>query len=570
MKRRPYNVRTILIRAFVASLLILFVAVVNLSAQTPDDVALAKLAVTAHSTGNLLLEQILLRRLMIESSGDQADAARHRLAENALERGDSAEAIRLLNAGDGTADENSPQIRRDRVLIGEAFQRSGDTARATRILSDVLASTPNPAKPDDADLLSVKSLDVIGGDIDETEHFRRAGVYQFNRYWDEARQHYKFVKTTTDAAEALFQIGRGYTQTAGYETAIPYYQSVIDHYPDTQQAKDSLLQLAAAHSRLDQTDEAIARYQTFIDKYPTDDKAPRAYLNIVDIYRDLGDDAHALEWCQKTEAAFTGKTPEALAIFDEAKIHASRSEWQDEIAALDRLKGRNDLGGASQPGGTTADEVAFMRGYALKQTGRSAESQSAFSAIRCDYWRTLAKVPMLANPDNITDSQVVFRSADPPPYFDTVPRIASGYGADGLLISAIMAQESKFDPQARSNAAARGLMQFTHPQAVKIAKELGWTYFSDDELYSPENSIALAAQYLADLNAMFPGQTEAVVASYNGGEDNVKRWMARAKSNEPERYVPEIVFGQTKDYVAKVMANYRVYQQLYDEQLRPK
>ena len=64
---------------------------------------------------------------------------------------------------------------------------------------------------------------------------------------------------------------------------------------------------------------------------------------------------------------------------------------------------------------------------------------------------------------------------------------------------------------------------------------------------------------------------EAVVASYNGGEDNVKkRWIARTKSNEPERYVPELVFGQTKDYVAKVMANYRVYQQLYDEQLRPK
>ena len=42
---------------------------------------------------------------------------------------------------------------------------------------------------------------------------------------------------------------------------------------------------------------------------------------------------------------------------------------------------------------------------------------------------------------------------------------------------------------------------------VKIAKELGWTSFDDDELYSPENSIALAAQYLADLNAMFPNQT---------------------------------------------------------------
>jgi len=133
-----------------------------------------------------------------------------------------------------------------------------------------------------------------------------------------------------------------------------------------------------------------------------------------------------------------------------------------------------------------------------------------------------------------------------------------------------MRQESKFDPQARSNAAARGLMQFTHPQALKIAKELGWTYFSDDELYSPENSITLSVGYLADLNAMFPEETEAIVASYNGGEDNVKRWIARSRSSEPEDFVPEIVYGQTKDYVQKVIANYRVYCRLYDRQLKPK
>jgi hypothetical protein len=37
----------------------------------------------------------------------------------------------------------------------------------------------------------------------------------------------------------------------------------------------------------------------------------------------------------------------------------------------------------------------------------------------------------------------------------------------------------------------------------------------------------------------------------------------------PERYVPEIAYSQTKDYVIKVMANYRMYQFLYDQQLQP-
>jgi soluble lytic murein transglycosylase len=538
-------------RIAVTLLLTLVAAVLNVAAQPRDEIALARASVTAHSTGNLLLEQLLLRRLMIETTSDYADAARHRLAENALERGDYTEAIHLLNSGDGTADENSSQVRRDRALMGEGYRLSRDNWHALAIFTSLLANEPNPAQPDDAALLAVRALDLIGGDTDETGHFTRAGIYQFNRYWAEARQHYKFVKTTQDAAEALFQIGRGYTQTAEYENAIPYYQSVIDHYPDTQQAKDSLLQLAAAHSRLDQTDEAIARYQNFIDKYPADDKASRAYLNIVDIYRDLGDDAHALEWCQRTEAAFPGKTPEALAIFDEAKIHASRSEWQDEIAVLDRLRGRSDLGGASKPGGTTERELQMMRAAAAYPRDPSQPKATA----------DFQPVPIPSKD---------LKSTYPTEFGEIATRRSMARNIDPRLLLAIMQQESNFDPQARSNAAARGLMQFTHPQAVKITKELGWTYFSDDELYSPENSIALAAQYLADLNAMFPGQTEAVVASYNGGEDNVKRWMARAKSNEPERYVPELVFGQTKDYVAKVMANYRVYQHLYDENLQPK
>ena len=48
----------------------------------------------------------------------------------------------------------------------------------------------------------------------------------------------------------------------------------------------------------------------------------------------------------------------------------------------------------------------------------------------------------------------------------------------------------------------------------------------------------------------------------------MKRWLARSKSDEMERYVPEIAYAQSKDYVHRVMASYRVYQMLYDENLK--
>ncbi len=131
-----------------------------------------------------------------------------------------------------------------------------------------------------------------------------------------------------------------------------------------------------------------------------------------------------------------------------------------------------------------------------------------------------------------------------------------------------MRQESRFRPDAKSNAAARGLMQFIPATSNKIAGELGRDNYSRDELYDPETAILFGSQYLADLFKLFPSRSEAVAASYNAGEDNMARWLARSRSGSPERYVAEIMYPQSKDYVYKVMSNYRMYKLLYDEGLR--
>ena len=85
----------------------------------------------------------------------------------------------------------------------------------------------------------------------------------------------------------------------------------------------------------------------------------------------------------------------------------------------------------------------------------------------------------------------------------------------------------------------------------------------ENQLYQPDTSIRLGGEYLAELSAMFPNLLEAVAASYNGGEDNVARWVRRAKQKDPGVFTSEVGFDETKAYVQKVMNNYRVYQQLY-------
>jgi soluble lytic murein transglycosylase len=113
-------------------------------------------------------------------------------------------------------------------------------------------------------------------------------------------------------------------------------------------------------------------------------------------------------------------------------------------------------------------------------------------------------------------------------------------------------------------------MQFISTTSTRMAGELPLPHFRQDDLYDPSIAILLGSQYVSGLFTLYPNQPAAVAASYNGGEDNVKRWMGRAKSDMPGRYVPEIMYAQTKDYVYKVMSNYRVYRTLYSEDLQMK
>lgn len=159
----------------------------------------------------------------------------------------------------------------------------------------------------------------------------------------------------------------------------------------------------------------------------------------------------------------------------------------------------------------------------------------------------------------------------PAPYADSLDLFsAAPRNLDPRFTLSIMRQESRFRADVKSYAAARGLMQFISTTSGKLAVELGKTDFRQDELYNPPTAILFGSQYLANLFRQFPDQPPAVAASYNGGENNVERWMARAKSNDPNRYVPEILFTQSKDYVYKVMASYRVYQIFYDDKLKAK
>lgn len=116
------------------------------------------------------------------------------------------------------------------------------------------------------------------------------------------------------------------------------------------------------------------------------------------------------------------------------------------------------------------------------------------------------------------------------------------------LVAAVAHTESKFVPTARSNRGAVGLMQLV----PKTGRWLGAT-----DLTNPTQNIMAGAKYLKYLNDRFNGNQDKVIAAYNAGEGNVRRFNGVPPFRETQAYVQRVrsfqrdlgarVEGQTAD-----------------------
>ena len=369
------------------------------------------------TSGNLLAERIYLMRLLAEHPDSLlADAAKHRLARSWYESGNYPLAIMQLVRGEGG--KGQPD-RGEQVLLAKAYLYNRDAAAARSIFASLINSGMNPAQPDDNALEAARGLDLIDagasrsgkavGELSDYDHLRRAQIYQFNRDFADARLHFAAIierhPESGIVPDAIYQIGRGYTLSSDFAEAIKWYERTLEQFPEHPVAKDALLQLASSYARLNRHREAVVRYERYIAKFPNDDRLDRAYLNIIDVLRDSGSESEALAWTSKTEDAFRGKTAEALAVFARVRMRLARTNWEGALTDLETLARSSDLGGASTPGGTTRDEVAFLRGYVLEQMRRFPEAIDAYLSIpdgrdRYYGWRATERLAgLIADPE---------------------------------------------------------------------------------------------------------------------------------------------------------------------------
>ncbi|TVR38103.1 MAG: lytic transglycosylase F [Cryomorphaceae bacterium] len=171
------------------------------------------------------------------------------------------------------------------------------------------------------------------------------------------------------------------------------------------------------------------------------------------------------------------------------------------------------------------------------------------------------------------------------PYDDLIQKFSYLVGWDWRLIAAQIAQESQFNPRARSWAGAFGLMQLMPQTAAQ---------FGVDSSSSIEAHIKAGIQYLMWLNTYWENEIpddeeriKFVLASYNvglghvidarnlteqhGGDSSIwhnhVNYFLRNKSKDPFRDSEWVRYGYCRceepvEYVDKILKRYRHYQEL--------
>jgi hypothetical protein len=123
------------------------------------------------------------------------------------------------------------------------------------------------------------------------------------------------------------------------------------------------------------------------------------------------------------------------------------------------------------------------------------------------------------------------------PFGELIFQKSQKYDVDPALVAAVIEQESRFKPRAISPVGARGLMQLM-PRTGR--------WMGARNLYDPEQNVDAGVKYLKYLDKTFNGDTRKVIAAYNAGEGNVRRYRGTPPFRETRTYVKNVTRNYEK------------------------
>jgi soluble lytic murein transglycosylase len=324
-------------------------------------------------------------------------------------------------------------------------------------------------------------------------------------------EHLRMFPASTQVTAAVYWLGRLAESRSDALTARAFYTHLTGHYPLYYHAllsRDRLAKLPAAAGPVSPGVMTLLQPLPPAGAPPSKEPSPevRAYLDRAGLLMQLG-----LDDLAERELRFRADADRSAyhAGLELARLAASRGDYYRAVRLLKH----------------------YTPGYLAY----------SLDALPNQYWELLF----------------------PLPWRQQIERYARDNSLDPFLVAGLIRQESEFNPEAVSRAKAHGLMQLILPTGRLLARSAGLPPPTAVTLHRPETSLRLGTMHFKKVLDLYNGRLDFALAGYNAGEHRVDRWMDLYRSEDPDEFIENIPFTETRTYVQSVLRNAEIYRKLY-------
>ena len=405
---------------------------------------------------------------------------------------------------------------------------------------------------------------------------------------DDARVQEILTYMRTNAAHsewlesALMSTGNMYLLRKDYDRAIDYYRELQERFPNGSKASYAHWKYAWLTYRQGRPEEARKAFARQVELYPASAEVPNAMYWRARLAEDEHDTALARAYYQKLSERFRNYYYGVLA---RKRLALMQSAAPANVAALQQISSPKQYEGEALRTAPPADDLHYSRAKLLENAGafdlavrelqngtpegpswEMVEVARMYTAAG-EYFRALQALKhcvsgYFAMEINQLPAEY-WQGLFPRPYWDSLRRHSEENGLDPYLVSALIRQESEFNPSAVSHSNALGLMQLLPSTGKGEAKQLGLKGYNQDSLFDPNVNIELGTHYFRKMVDHFNGHVEYALAAYNAGDSRVEEWRSSGSYRDIDEFVESIPFTETREYVQAIVRNAEVYKRVY-------
>jgi len=403
-------------------------------------------------------------------------------------------------------------------------------------------------------------------------------------------------------------------------SAVNKYFEIIERYPQSYYARQSYLRIAECYFRQNKNEKAISIWQELNAKYPNSNetmvslwKTARYYGNeendtfALDAYRKLverfskssrGDDANywlgktlqKLGFKEESDIAFKNLISNYPLSYYTEKVLENRNEFATSLPILNfetskfkeienflnNFDTANDRSKLLLLKAELFKEISFFE-EAIIELQEALDNDPGNISILFklsdtykeneDYYNSLyfAEIIFSYLAEKQKWEEIPFELWEklyPDHYRYLVEGYAQKYEIDPLVVLAIIREESRFNPWNESVVGARGLMQIMLSTGEWIAEKINLINYNDEMLFSPEVNIDLGCWYIQYLNERFSDDLILALSGYNAGPGTTSRWLEKYNISDPDNFIENIPYDETRGYIKKVLKSYLMYERI--------